>query len=279
MSRNVLEEIDNRKSKLLSILYELAYDLEQSLLKSNSGKNIYYTKLDGVYKKLSDGTNYRHPYSEIFILLSELDTDENASIDILAENLSKLYEFSRTKSNQELAINIQKLYDHVNLDVARINYITKIDRRFSLIRDDTQKSLEELNSEVHEMQVNINEYIDKADNAQKEYVSILEIFASVVVTFTGSITFASSVFSNIGKATSYRLLLVTIILGIIIFNVVYCLLDFLKNINRKIKASKSVFITVNIILILLLIGVLIAYGNDWFHMENILNDLINKEKL
>ena len=278
MAKSVLDEIDQRTSKLISVLNELACDLEQSLLRTNSEKNTYYTRLDGIYRKLSDKTDYRHPYSEIFILLSELDNNEKASIDILVENLLKLYEFSRTKTNQELALNIQKLYDHVNLDVARINYIKKIDRRFSMDRDTTKNSISEMNSEVSKMKENVEEYIGKVDNSQKEYVTILGIFASVVVTFTGGVTFASSVLSNIGTTTNYRVIFVALILGIIIFNVIYCLLDFLKHINKSMPGSKTTLLIVNGIFIGLLILVGIAYYKDWLHMENALNELLKTKK-
>lgn len=89
--KNIISEINSRTQKLLSILKELSYN--QNILEDSNSKNSYYTKLDSIYRKLSDGTEYRHPYSEIFGVLTEIDSENEASIDILAQNIGILYQF------------------------------------------------------------------------------------------------------------------------------------------------------------------------------------------
>lgn len=68
---------------------------------------------------------------------------------------------------------------------------------------------------------------------QSEYVTILGIFASIVLAFTGGMTFSSSVLENIDKASIYRIILVISFLGFIIFNILWMLIHFLRDINEK----------------------------------------------
>lgn len=68
---------------------------------------------------------------------------------------------------------------------------------------------------------------------EKEYISILGIFASIVLAFVGGITFSSSVLQNIGKVSIYRLLLVIVILALVLVNVIWMLIKFIAQINDK----------------------------------------------
>lgn len=162
--KNIISEINSRTQKLLSILKELSYN--QNILEDSNSKNSYYTKLDSIYRKLSDGTEYRHPYSEIFGVLTEIDSENEASIDILAQNIGILYQFSRDKQNKELGICIEKLYDHVSLDVARINYVKAIDSRIGINAQKIEDKLttldemaQKLTTEVEQFDTKINDIL------------------------------------------------------------------------------------------------------------------------
>lgn len=267
--KNIISEINSRTQKLLSILKELSYN--QNILEDSNSKNSYYTKLDSIYRKLSDGTEYRHPYSEIFGVLTEIDSENEASIDILAQNIGIIYQFSRDKQNKELGICIEKLYDHVSLDVARINYVKAIDSRIGINAQKIEDKLttldemaQKLTTDVEQFDTKIKEYVDKVDNSQKEYVSILGIFAAVVLAFTGGTIFSSSVLENMHLSSIYRSLIVVMVLGIILIDVLFLLMDFIKVINKNITASKIPVIVMNIILIIGIALVCWAYKVQWF---------------
>ena len=73
----------------------------------------------------------------------------------------------------------------------------------------------------------------KAENMQKEHVTILGIFSSIVITFVAGMVFSSSVLNNIDKASIYRLVFIMALIALMIFNLVYLLLDFIAKINNQ----------------------------------------------
>lgn len=114
-----------------------------------------------------------------------------------------------------LSKKIQKLYDHVNLDVARINYVKAIDKRYMVSGKKINVSLKDTEAKLNSTKEELDEYVEKVDNAQKESITILGIFSAVILAFIGGMTFTSSVLSNINSMSIYRLLMLSIIIGFV----------------------------------------------------------------
>ena len=70
-------------------------------------------------------------------------------------------------------------------------------------------------------------------SVEKEYISILGIFAAIVLAFVGGITFSTSVLQNISMVSIFRLLLVIDFLAFILINTIYILVKFIFTINEK----------------------------------------------
>lgn len=76
---------------------------------------------------------YRHSYSDIFIKLQDIfsnDSDDGETLEVLGENLNCLIEYANeqdfgNKENQEAFNGLKKLVDHVNLEIGRYNFIRK----------------------------------------------------------------------------------------------------------------------------------------------------------
>lgn len=109
---------------------------------------------------------------------------------------------------------IIKLYDHTNLDIARINYTNAMQNKTMSELAKNKLLVEKLRQKVYEAE----EALKKADQAQKEYITILGIFAAIVLAFTGGIVFSSSVLENIDKSSIYRISLIAFIIGFVFFN-------------------------------------------------------------
>lgn len=115
-----------KRDALTDLLIELSS--AQDLLKDNRKRSDYYRKLESIYYD-ADTNNFRHYYSDIFAALTFIDSStSNGNLDILAQNMQGIKDGYRSKNvdangnpiNIEKEIN--KLYDHTNLDIARINY-------------------------------------------------------------------------------------------------------------------------------------------------------------
>lgn len=94
---------------------------------------------------------------------------------------------------------------------------------------------------------------------EKEYVSILGIFASVILAFVGGMTFSTSVLNNIAKASIFRLLIVTDLLAFVLFNTIIILLKFIFVINDSRQNFPFNAKFMNIILLIFALFILISW--------------------
>ena len=74
---------------------------------------------------------------------------------------------------------------------------------------------------------------------QKDYITILGIFSSIVITFVAGMVFSSSILNNINKVSIYRLTFVIILIAMMLFNLLNLLLDFIAKVNMKPLAVSS----------------------------------------
>lgn len=81
-----------------------------------------------------------------------------------------------------------------------------------------------------------NTLSEELGKQQREYIAILGIFASIVLTFIGGIVFSTSVLQNIGAVSVYRLAAITLLIGIVLSNMLYGLLYYVNHLvygNKK----------------------------------------------
>ena len=121
-----ISDEQERRTSFSKILMELAKS--QELLKDNKAKSRIYKELENIYYKCNKD-NFRHFYSDIFAILTIIDGDsELGSLDVLAQNIAAIKAgyspLNKDKNDNIIDISkeINKLYDHTNLDIARINY-------------------------------------------------------------------------------------------------------------------------------------------------------------
>ena len=292
-----------KREALTDLLIELSS--AQDLLKDNRKRSDYYRKLESIYYD-ADTDNFRHYYSDIFAVLTFIDSSTfRGNLDILAQNMQSIKDGYRSKNvdaNGNL-INIEKeinkLYDHTNLDIARINYT----KRFT---NETQSKLaqnEALLNNLQSQQQQSNIERENAFNAirletakaqqeskdnqakmQSEYITILGIFASIVLAFTGGMTFSASVLENISSSSIYRIIVISLILGLILFNVIWLLIDFLRDINGKTIRKWWIILLLDFLIIAGISFMYFAYKGQWIkpnsistptHIENYISNFEN----
>lgn len=153
-------------------------------------------------------------YSEISSYVFSLDMRQRG---IFATNVEKLMIYALNAKSEDISEDcckmIVKIYDHFQLALNQIENVKTI-----------------LGASIEETKINLKEEIK---GLEKEYISILGIFASIVLAFVGGITFSSSVLQNIDGISIYRLLLVVVLLGFVLVNVIWLLVKFIAEINDK----------------------------------------------
>lgn len=259
--------IKDKQAKLNELLRKLAAD--PSLLGNPKAKSDTYQKLEEIY--CTDGERkFRHFYSDFFPLIVEINENpELGSVEDLINNLKYLsehYQIMNKDQNgnfRDAEDEIIKLYDHINLDVARLNHFTRTLSK-------TESSLNELKTSSDE----VKEGIRKAINAERNYITILGIFASIVLAFTGGLAFSTSVLENMSAVSPYRLAFIVEALGFVFINVVYILVWFIQKIHKVDDIKYPCFMKVlNLLIIGAILATLICWYADVVNIVEIKNQL------
>lgn len=266
MNRDELQDLNEKRQEFRKILLELSAD--QEILKEPKKRSGFYLRLEELYYAPDNEKRFRHFYSDIFSVLTQInDGDDQGSIDVLGQNMNILLCGYQAKNSDDegkltdISDQIRKLYDHISLDIARIKYSEKGDVEVS-----GQESIEKIRSQINDdeskiitLQDSVKEATVKADKMQKEYVSILAIFAAVIGVFFSGVGFSTSVLSNIDKSSIYRILLGVTILGMFLFNLLALLLCFIREIVVNKTWSLRVYIIGNLAFIIILALIYVAW--------------------
>ena len=275
-----LSKESKQRKEFCDILFELAKS--QELLQDAYNRSSMYKRLELLYDADSPEKRFRHFYTDIFSVLTQIQQNsELGDINILGQNLDVIrngYNPQNLASDGERIIDvsdaIKKLYDHVNLDIARITYSDAADRRIS-----GESSLENLQAQINLLQNELKkaqsikedyettekkivEVDEKLDNSQKEYITILGIFAAVVLTFTGGIAFSTSVLNNIAQVSVYRTVFISLVIGLVLINILFGLFYYISSLVNKDKRLYPLFFS-NVVIIILLIATIVAWNCGW----------------
>ncbi len=109
----------------------------------------------------------------------------------------------------------------MNLECIRLQ---DFDEKMSRVKNVSIKLEDELNKNYKKLSEELNKQ-------QTQYITILGIFASIVLTFVGGLAFSTSVLSNIDKANAYRLVFVMAFIALFFGNILYLLFSFLSKIS------------------------------------------------
>lgn len=117
-----------KDAQLVDILKSLALEV---LNKDSLDSKV--TELNDIYGDEDNDNGYRHSYSNIFSTIASINQDSKmGTIEVLCNNLYMLAKCSDIKNPKR----VEKLYDHVNLEIAQINYMS--DMKNGLVSDISQ---------------------------------------------------------------------------------------------------------------------------------------------
>ncbi len=207
-----------------------------------------------------------------FLVLTQIQKgSENGSLDVLGQNIKLIRQGYQKKNKshdgefKDIEANIRKLYDDLNIEIARLLSDEADTWKFSQENKIRQLN-EEINSfrnELRDSQAQLDETRNTMENAQKEYIAILGIFAAVVLAFTGGITFSTSVLQNMHQASIYRVLSVVVLLGFVLVNTLFILFKFIQRLTRA-GAENSISIKFpiifNAVVVLLLLSIVLSWA-------------------
>lgn len=211
-------------------------------------------------------TRERILYSEISTFVYGLQSEEQGNF---ATNIEHLVSYALDETNSVDDVHckiIIKIYDHFQL---AINQKILSSSTRELVGEELVKGMDVAKAEISK-QITEDVKIDTKE-IEKQYITILGIFASVVLSFVGGITFSSSVLQNIDAVSIYRLLAVIDLLAFVLTNTIYILVKFICQINNKdVKPFGMKWLNISF----LVFGLLVVVA--WLINAHVLSDYISQ---
>ena len=264
---------ERQRNEFRNILFELSES--QEILKEKFDRSRIYRRLEALYHPSVGEQSFRHFYSDIFSVLTTVKQgDKPGSIDVLGQNLSEIRKgYQAINTDQagnviDISDSINKLYDHVSLDIARMGYSDAADWRLS-----QESNLANIRAQISEIGDTFNERTkiveERLGNAQREYIAILGIFAAVVLAFTGGIAFSTSVLQNLHISSIYRIVLAVVIIGLVLVNLLYGLFYYIGQlVNKNAENNLKPLWIVNLVFLLIIIAIIFAWYCGFVEKRN-----------
>ena len=255
------------REKFKSILLELAEN--QDLLQSDSVSSDICRRLEDIYCPANKTEHFRHFYSDVFEVLSSVKKGiKQGTVDILGQNMRLLYKrYLPTSENHDISKELMKLYDHISLDIARMNYSDSGDNDISKEQaiKDIQTQVVAIEEGVSKAQKEQDRLKDELSSQQREYVAILSIFATVVMAFTGGLAFSSSVLNNIDKVSTGKLMMIALTIGLVLINILFGLFYYVNMLIHSLSSSvdiKPLWFSIATIIVLMCFALYLCYGQS-----------------
>ena len=127
--------------------------------------------------------------------------------------------------------NIEKLIDHINLEAVRIDYSEALKEESDKIARKNLDANRRISSELKDVSLKLKQAEEKLKSQQTHIVTMLGIFASIVVAYVSGSSLSAAIFANMDKVDTPLLCFLTALIVIFISNLVYYLFALLRKIN------------------------------------------------
>ena len=183
------------------------------------------------------------------------------TLNILSGNLNYLYSKYINAYDEQVKLSYIKLCDHINLEIVRFNYFqTQFDalqKEFKTVESACNdlkeqkdkvgliiKDFNNIKSDVDQKQTSQKSDIEKIVNDLEEskeqlkkhttwYISILGIFAGIIITIFSAVTFSTSVLSNIKELNNFTLTFWILIIFAGFINILYSLYNLVYKVTDQ----------------------------------------------
>lgn len=244
--------------------------------KKPSALEVSKRKMRGICTSLSKPSDDYLPAKTI----ASIESYISASDRILYSEISGIVFSTGSQERGTMASNLDKLMDYVSDpcnnvtdDVRKVT--TKLWDHFHLVLYQAENAENIIASHTTEVKDElVEEFSEKVKEMEREYITILGIFAAVIITFTASITFSTSVLENMHKSSIYRILIISLVVGLILVNALCAMFLYVDSfVHKNEKRPMKPFWASNIILLALIVFIIVAW---WFGAVEVRNDRIDQ---
>lgn len=273
--------MQDQSQKLKQLITELC-DLEGLAIDK---RNHYYDSFLSIYKD-----HWRHSYSENsrYFLQENVKAEDSSKVEDsrseeivekmtqLVENLKLIFEIAIKKADEaesdlnkadksenepqlkekcnvarSCRRNIEKLIDHLNLEIVRLNYSKNLDLKVHELvtkTDANNEHLKKQKSAVGSVEERIKSLNDDLSRQRTEYITILGVFSSIVAVLVAGFSLSSAIFANMDKVESFLLYGLLMFIILFVFNILFFLFNFLREMSNRVPHSNVGVMSFNVVL-------------------------------
>lgn len=181
---------------------------------------------------------FRHSYSEISLVLESYKPDQRDSI---CQNVEQILRYSKNwihsqdpnPDDEVILQKISKLNDHINLECLRLGRIDRVE----FIGKKATEELTAADGKLNETKEHTEELSKRVSDYHAQSITILGIFAGLVVAFSTISQFLSVSLSNLTNVTAKNIVLFIGLSFFFLFNIVFLLMYCISKISGKSIAS------------------------------------------
>lgn len=222
----LLEESLRRQQELDNLLHEMA----------SSCMNDVQLRSVAIKLKTIYTSNFRHNYSQFFPMIVEMSQEDNVcSLEYLSTNLEAvrtMVEESYLKDEKEfttLYMPLSKLSDHINLEIGRYSYYSQNEQKVL----DLERKTAMLQAELRNSTDALEKAQEKVSTMQTELISVLSIFAAIVLAFSGSISFLGNALAGMAQTTVFKSAFFVLLCGFVIINLIFLMMYIVGKITGR----------------------------------------------
>lgn len=229
-----------KQEQLMSILGELVKPIPQKLIP------VFVFKLTNLY---GERDSFRHSYSEFYPWIVAHASDNPDQMDALLGNLDAINsELETMAASRPSVFNnasrcVFKLYDHLTMEVTRFN------QQQNSVRDqvDIHSKIVGFSASLENLQNKMDKEESKLSSYKLDVVAVISLFSGVIIAFFGGLNYISAAISSVALSNVWKLALICVIAGFVIFNTLVSMLYLVSRIMgrsiwtfcRKAKISGS----------------------------------------
>lgn len=254
-------------------------------LSNNISSEEGYKEIIDLFSDYCEVSNVRFSYSFLtgYVLGRNSESSFEERFQLIADNLLSIFYIVKDDEKYketELPKFVYKLMDHANLELTRLGYFkknfielskltTRLERKYrksSTQYDELTKKYDEnsklsssLSERYQKIAYKINSINKNVNSQRNQYITILGIFASIVITVFAGLSISSSIITSVHNSAVAKLCFFSCLTGFIVFNILVALFCFLTKINN-IGLGYKYWILIIVFNIFMAIG---AIGSIW----------------
>lgn len=197
--------------------------------------------------KIYSNNNYRHSYNRIFISLKQIKDNNTSNDESFLMNISVNYEYIEDMllpplkdHDQRRYKKVIKFFDHLLLEVSRLNVWLEYERETKEQKQELDQYTEKIQEFNKQMDGIVEGTRDKIAAIQKEtshiktdFVTILSIFAAIIIGFAGVLGFGGNLMASLGSVVIYKAVFMLLAGGLVLFNGIFVMLHIVAKLTGR----------------------------------------------